>query len=222
MGYQATTVAPVLVDVASFDRKVDRRALDRAAPRRKRGSEWLFVGRLAPNKAQHDVLHAFALYRRCYDPHATLSLVGGSSSLRYERAAARPSMSARPRRQRADAGLGVRLQRSPRTTARPTCSCACRITRGSACRCSRRCTTSCRSSRSRRRRCPRRSVAAGLCLPDKAPAAVAHAVSVVLDRPRVARAARARRARRASATSTSCTRARRSRRPSRAAMGVAA
>ena len=28
MGYQATAVAPVLVDVQAFDHKVDRRALD--------------------------------------------------------------------------------------------------------------------------------------------------------------------------------------------------
>ena len=56
----ATAVAPVLVDVQAFDRKVDRRALD-ALTAQKRGSEWLFVGRVAPNKAQHDVLRAFAL-----------------------------------------------------------------------------------------------------------------------------------------------------------------
>ena len=50
------------------------------------GADWLFVGRLSPNKAQHDIVQAFAVYRRCYDPQARLTLVGGSSSLRYERA----------------------------------------------------------------------------------------------------------------------------------------
>ncbi|HMK11070.1 MAG TPA: glycosyltransferase family 4 protein [Acidimicrobiales bacterium] len=84
-GYRATAVAPVLVDLDAFARDVDRRTLD-ALLRGKKGSEWLFVGRIAPNKCQHDVLHAFAYYRRAYDPNATLSLVGGPASVRYQRA----------------------------------------------------------------------------------------------------------------------------------------
>lgn len=47
------------------------------------GADWLFVGRLSPNKCQHEVVKAFALYRRCFDPRARLWLVGGSSSPRY-------------------------------------------------------------------------------------------------------------------------------------------
>ncbi len=40
-----------------------------ASPTRKArgGADWLFVGRLAPNKAQHDLVKAFAAYRRLYD-----------------------------------------------------------------------------------------------------------------------------------------------------------
>jgi glycosyltransferase involved in cell wall biosynthesis len=44
---------------------------------------WLFVGRLAPNKAQHDLLKALSVYRRVFDPEARLRLVGGSSSHAY-------------------------------------------------------------------------------------------------------------------------------------------
>ena len=59
----------------------------------KRGSEWLFVGRVAPNKAQHDVLRAFALYRRCYDPHAhAVARRGVVVAALLACAAARPSM----------------------------------------------------------------------------------------------------------------------------------
>ncbi|MHB8294793.1 MAG: glycosyltransferase [Acidimicrobiales bacterium] len=53
------------------------------------GRDWLFVGRLAPNKRQHDVVASFAAYRRLYDPHGRLHLVGGSSSDAYRRALTR-------------------------------------------------------------------------------------------------------------------------------------
>jgi glycosyltransferase involved in cell wall biosynthesis len=46
----------------------------------------LFVGRISPNKCQHDVVAAFAVYRRLFDPAATLSLVGGITSLDYKHA----------------------------------------------------------------------------------------------------------------------------------------
>jgi glycosyltransferase involved in cell wall biosynthesis len=47
---------------------------------------WLFVGRLAPNKCQHDVIAAFAVYRRLFEPAARLAIVGGATSVRYEKA----------------------------------------------------------------------------------------------------------------------------------------
>ncbi len=70
-GYVSTAVCPPLVDVAGT-----------SAPRPPRppggsGARWLFVGRLAPNKAAHDLVKALAAYRRAYDPEATLRLVGG-------------------------------------------------------------------------------------------------------------------------------------------------
>ncbi|HVF75615.1 MAG TPA: glycosyltransferase [Acidimicrobiales bacterium] len=80
-GFAETAVAPLLLDLSSFETDVDAALLDElsAAP----GTNWLFVGRLAPNKCQHDLVKALAVYRRLYDPEARLHLVGGSSSDAY-------------------------------------------------------------------------------------------------------------------------------------------
>ncbi len=82
-GYRNTGVVPILLDTASFDHEVDEamaRRLDDGGPL------WLFVGRIAPNKAQHDIVLAFAAYRRHLDPSARLALVGGVSSHAYDTA----------------------------------------------------------------------------------------------------------------------------------------
>ena len=88
-GYANTAVAPVLVDVGAFDREVDADALGRLMDAKAGGgADLLFVGRLAPNKAQHDLIKVLALYRLLYDPAARLHLVGGSSSEAYRAALA--------------------------------------------------------------------------------------------------------------------------------------
>ena len=87
MGFAPTAVAPLLLDVAMFDRAADATTLDRlGAAKQAGGADFLFVGRLAPNKAQHDLVKAFAAYRQVYEPHARLRLVGSPSSPRYQRA----------------------------------------------------------------------------------------------------------------------------------------
>ncbi len=78
MGYRDTVVAPVLVDFTVGDGS--HRA---STPRERSGADLLFVGRFSPNKAQHDLVKAFAVYRRLYDPEARLHLVGTSSSWHY-------------------------------------------------------------------------------------------------------------------------------------------
>ena len=83
VGCPRTVVAPIIVDTDAFAGPVDE---DLAAQLAGRGTNWLFVGRVAPNKAQHDLVKAFALYRRVFDPDARLSLVGGVSSDAYYRA----------------------------------------------------------------------------------------------------------------------------------------
>ena len=83
-GYRRTSVAPVLFDVAAMNDGVDGQTLDRlTAAKADGGADLLFVGRVAPNKAHHDLIKAFAAYRRAYDPQARLHLVGGSASPQY-------------------------------------------------------------------------------------------------------------------------------------------
>lgn len=82
LGYRRTCVVPILVDTASFERGVDARTFDRLRSQ-KCGAVWLFISRVAPNKAHHDLMKAFAVYRRVYDPAARLRIVGGSASHAY-------------------------------------------------------------------------------------------------------------------------------------------
>ena len=86
-GYRQTLVCPLLVDLEEYHRPPDKATLERLRKRRDRsGAQWLFVGRVAPNKCQHDVVGAFAVYRRVFDPAARLTLVGGGTSVQYLRA----------------------------------------------------------------------------------------------------------------------------------------
>lgn len=83
-GYANVSVVPVLVDFDEYDIPPDPATGDRL--RRAAaggGATWLFVGRLAPNKCQHDVIGAFALYRELFDPAARLHLIGGRTSMLY-------------------------------------------------------------------------------------------------------------------------------------------
>jgi glycosyltransferase involved in cell wall biosynthesis len=86
-GYQNTLVCPILVDLEEYHRSPDPATLERLRRERERtGPHWLFVGRLAPNKCQHDVIGAFAAYRKFFDSKARLTLVGGGTSPHYMRA----------------------------------------------------------------------------------------------------------------------------------------
>lgn len=79
-------VAPILLDLTDLDRAPDRVTAARLEGHKEAGgSDWLFVGRIAPNKAQHDLVLALAAYRKTVDPNARLWLVGSSSSHLYQR-----------------------------------------------------------------------------------------------------------------------------------------
>lgn len=85
-GYSPTAVGAVLFDAKDLDAQPNQRLLQRL--RRETsdgGARWLFVGRAAPNKCQHDLIAAFAAYREIYDPKARLTLVGGRTSNVYYR-----------------------------------------------------------------------------------------------------------------------------------------
>jgi glycosyltransferase involved in cell wall biosynthesis len=85
--YRRTAVAPVFFDFANFDHAVDEAAcasLNDA--KRAGGADWLFVGWLSPHKCQHDVILAFSMYRKLFDPQARLHIVGRTGLESYEKA----------------------------------------------------------------------------------------------------------------------------------------
>ncbi len=100
-GCDRTDVAPILFDPTTLGVASDEPALSDAGP------IWLFVGRLAPNKAQHDVIRAFARYRATHAPDATLRLIGMASPPAYEQAL---------RRLIADVGLAHSVELTGRVT----------------------------------------------------------------------------------------------------------
>jgi glycosyltransferase involved in cell wall biosynthesis len=79
VGFPRTAVVPILLDVDDLRHP--------HAPRTERpGRRWLFVGRIVPNKAQHDVVVALAWYRAVHDPAAELRLVGRDAAPAYTNA----------------------------------------------------------------------------------------------------------------------------------------
>jgi glycosyltransferase involved in cell wall biosynthesis len=83
-GFARSTVVPFLVERGNFDESPDADWLARlAAARSEGGSDWLFVGQIAPHKAQHDLVKAFACYRSVYDADARLHLVGREMGSTY-------------------------------------------------------------------------------------------------------------------------------------------
>jgi glycosyltransferase involved in cell wall biosynthesis len=86
-GCRRTQVVPVLVDYHRVAAAPDPRvAAELAAAKSKGGADILFVGRIVPSKAQHELVKALWAYRRLYDPRARLHLVGGTSSFAYLKA----------------------------------------------------------------------------------------------------------------------------------------
>jgi glycosyltransferase involved in cell wall biosynthesis len=87
LGCRHTAVAPILIDFSDYDTQPDPALLARRRRDRERGgTDWLAVGRIAPNKCQHDIVAAFAIYRRLHDPLARLTVIGGQSAGEYWRA----------------------------------------------------------------------------------------------------------------------------------------
>jgi L-malate glycosyltransferase len=86
-GCRRIEVVPVLADYERVTAPADPRvAAELAHLRSHGGADVLFVGRVVPSKAQHELVKALWAYRRLYDPRARLHLVGGTSSYEYSRA----------------------------------------------------------------------------------------------------------------------------------------
>ena len=86
MGYNCMIdVCPIMIPFADYDREPDRAVMERYE-----GDGWtnlLFVGRIAPNKRQEDVICAFRYYHEHYNPKSRLFLVGndaGMEKYRYQ------------------------------------------------------------------------------------------------------------------------------------------
>lgn len=75
MGYECPIdVCPIVIPFEDYDKEPDAETL-----RKWQGDGWvnlLFVGRIAPNKKQENLIRAFAQYHRQYNPKSRLFLVG--------------------------------------------------------------------------------------------------------------------------------------------------
>jgi glycosyltransferase involved in cell wall biosynthesis len=78
MGYKCRIdVLPILIPFSDYDKQPDHELIEKYD-----GDGYtniLFTGRLAPNKCQEDVIKAYALYKKYYNPKSRLILVGSSS-----------------------------------------------------------------------------------------------------------------------------------------------
>jgi glycosyltransferase involved in cell wall biosynthesis len=84
VGYRETAVVPLLIDMTSTGEEPDPEVLARLGEAKARGgADFLFVGKVSPHKAPHDLVKMLAVYRRLYDPHARLHLVGSPLGERY-------------------------------------------------------------------------------------------------------------------------------------------
>jgi glycosyltransferase involved in cell wall biosynthesis len=74
-GFRRVDVLPVRIDYSDF---TSAGIVAGPTP-----NDWLFVGRVVPNKCQHLLVEAFAAYAHTFDPRARLHLVGGTTEERY-------------------------------------------------------------------------------------------------------------------------------------------
>ncbi len=87
VGFRHTAVVAPLFDPTATDVAADETVAAEVRSRQAGGGAvWLFVGRVSPHKAQHDLIKAFACYREWFDPAATLVLAGTGMGTEYPRA----------------------------------------------------------------------------------------------------------------------------------------
>jgi len=83
-GYGVTAVVPLLIEMTATGADPDPATAQRlAAAKARGGADLLFVGKVSPHKAPHDLVKMLAVYRRLYDPAARLHLVGSPLGERY-------------------------------------------------------------------------------------------------------------------------------------------
>jgi L-malate glycosyltransferase len=85
LGYVGTAVVPLLIDMHRKSDEPDVALADKLAKAKaKGGADLLFVGKVSPHKAPHDLVKMLAVLRRLYDPAARLHLVGSPLGETYE------------------------------------------------------------------------------------------------------------------------------------------
>ncbi|MEK4981416.1 glycosyltransferase family 4 protein [Bacillus sp. FSL K6-6540] len=82
IGYKCTAVTPIMIDFEEYDVPCNYDLLS-SLKKNKKGTDILFVGRIAPNKKQEDIIKTFYYYKKYFDQEARLFLVG--SYVRMER-----------------------------------------------------------------------------------------------------------------------------------------
>jgi glycosyltransferase involved in cell wall biosynthesis len=86
LGYEGTAVVPLLIDMQSKSDEPDRQLTQLLAQRKERqgGADLLYVGKISPHKAPHDLIKMLDVLRRTDDPAARLHLVGSPLGETYE------------------------------------------------------------------------------------------------------------------------------------------
>lgn len=83
-GFGRSEVVPILLDESSFATGENSKVVELLARNRAANiTNFLFVGRLVPNKAQHKLIAALSAYNTIYQENAVLHLVGRPFSKRY-------------------------------------------------------------------------------------------------------------------------------------------
>ena len=85
LGYAPTSVAPLLIDMRQAHESPDQTLVTHLeeAKAAAGGPVFLYVGKISPHKAPHDLVAMLAAYRQLYGPGATLTIVGSPIGDRY-------------------------------------------------------------------------------------------------------------------------------------------
>jgi glycosyltransferase involved in cell wall biosynthesis len=86
LGYEGTAVVPLLIDMRAKSDEPDAALTASLARRKERegGADLLYVGKVSPHKAPHDLVKMLDVLRRVADPAARLHLIGSPPGVTYE------------------------------------------------------------------------------------------------------------------------------------------
>jgi glycosyltransferase involved in cell wall biosynthesis len=83
-GFTGTAVVPLLIDMTTTGQAPDPVIARRLARAKEGGGiDLVYVGKISPHKAPHDLVKMLAVYRRLYDPLARLHLIGSPLGEHY-------------------------------------------------------------------------------------------------------------------------------------------